>query len=174
MVIWFFFFFQAEDGIRDYKVTGVQTCALPICERHVRTERIELRRARRPPSLEKLGTCRREIASGQGNATEEKMAVVDGVSVVPVGAILLRQREELTCQARGPILIAPFERSRRDPPQTEEPRVPNAKPTSKYQRNPAWAAKGSHAPSKDAHSPAQLRLFVPQSRLRPPLSAQST
>src|SRR5256885_9339642 len=24
-------FFQAEDGIRDYKVTGVQTCALPIC-----------------------------------------------------------------------------------------------------------------------------------------------
>src|SRR5256885_2462473 len=26
------FFFQAEDGIRDYKVTGVQTCALPISE----------------------------------------------------------------------------------------------------------------------------------------------
>ena len=25
-----FFFFQAEDGIRDEKVTGVQTCALPI------------------------------------------------------------------------------------------------------------------------------------------------
>src|SRR2546426_7598276 len=28
-----FFFFQAEDGIRDYKVTGVQTCALPILAR---------------------------------------------------------------------------------------------------------------------------------------------
>src|SRR5437667_1356109 len=27
----FFFFFQAEDGIRDRDVTGVQTCALPIC-----------------------------------------------------------------------------------------------------------------------------------------------
>src|SRR2546429_3090129 len=26
----FFFFFQAEDGIRDVAVTGVQTCALPI------------------------------------------------------------------------------------------------------------------------------------------------
>src|SRR2546428_8871886 len=26
-----FFFFQAEDGIRDLIVTGVQTCALPIC-----------------------------------------------------------------------------------------------------------------------------------------------
>ena len=26
------FFFQAEDGIRDSPVTGVQTCALPICD----------------------------------------------------------------------------------------------------------------------------------------------
>src|SRR5260370_18021119 len=30
-IIFFFFFFQAEDGIRDSSVTGVQTCALPIC-----------------------------------------------------------------------------------------------------------------------------------------------
>src|SRR2546426_8821196 len=30
-----FFFFQAEDGIRDYKVTGVQTCALPIFSRAI-------------------------------------------------------------------------------------------------------------------------------------------
>src|SRR2546430_15402150 len=31
MVVWLvFFFFQAEDGIRDLTVTGVQTCALPI------------------------------------------------------------------------------------------------------------------------------------------------
>src|SRR5687767_15257914 len=29
-VVYFFFFFQAEDGIRDKLVTGVQTCALPI------------------------------------------------------------------------------------------------------------------------------------------------
>src|SRR5437762_3860329 len=29
----FFFFFQAEDGIRDTSVTGVQTCALPISRR---------------------------------------------------------------------------------------------------------------------------------------------
>src|SRR2546429_4233471 len=28
-----FFFFQAEDGIRDVAVTGVQTCALPISQR---------------------------------------------------------------------------------------------------------------------------------------------
>src|SRR5688500_20026573 len=30
---YFSFFFQAEDGIRDYKGTGVQTCALPIWRR---------------------------------------------------------------------------------------------------------------------------------------------
>src|SRR5687767_15718560 len=30
MYLVFFFFFQAEDGIRDKLVTGVQTCALPI------------------------------------------------------------------------------------------------------------------------------------------------
>src|SRR5256885_4568939 len=30
LTVLLFFFFQAEDGIRDYKVTGVQTCALPI------------------------------------------------------------------------------------------------------------------------------------------------
>src|SRR5258708_3825151 len=43
LVIGFFFFFQAEDGIRDDLVTGVQTCALPIyllgilVERHSRS-----------------------------------------------------------------------------------------------------------------------------------------
>src|SRR2546430_3744743 len=33
----FVFFFQAEDGIRDLTVTGVQTCALPILRRRFRT-----------------------------------------------------------------------------------------------------------------------------------------
>src|SRR5688500_9377956 len=39
------FFFQAEDGIRDYKVTGVQTCALPISGRGL-TDREKLESAR--------------------------------------------------------------------------------------------------------------------------------
>src|SRR5690348_17965601 len=34
----FVFFFQAEDGIRDGRVTGVQTCALPISTSEVRLE----------------------------------------------------------------------------------------------------------------------------------------
>src|SRR5688572_30877901 len=35
----FFFFFQAEDGIRDLTVTGVQTCALPIFLERMRAAR---------------------------------------------------------------------------------------------------------------------------------------
>src|SRR5260370_1498337 len=35
----YYFFFQAEDGIRDSSVTGVQTCALPISEGNVSSRR---------------------------------------------------------------------------------------------------------------------------------------
>src|SRR5437868_14151476 len=47
--MYFFFFFQAEDGIRDRNVTGVQTCALPIL-RAIREEEPA------PPS-QKLGAA---------------------------------------------------------------------------------------------------------------------
>src|SRR2546430_3544424 len=43
----FFFFFQAEDGIRDLTVTGVQTCALPISVGHedaLVSDRVAVRR----------------------------------------------------------------------------------------------------------------------------------
>src|SRR6266700_5375019 len=40
IIILFFFFFQAEDGIRDFHVTGVQTCALPICVCAARPRRL--------------------------------------------------------------------------------------------------------------------------------------
>src|SRR6266508_4746821 len=51
----FFFFFQAEDGIRDGHVTGVQTCALPISRRCPSRRTVPSRRATRrsvrsPPS----------------------------------------------------------------------------------------------------------------------------
>src|SRR3712207_7175248 len=51
-----FFFFQAEDGIRDIGVTGVQTCALPIyrCDLHQqpRDDRIRHRHAIHVAALE--------------------------------------------------------------------------------------------------------------------------
>src|SRR5688500_20325105 len=63
-----FFFFQAEDGIRDYKVTGVQTCALPISgvsPACVRNGRFRSRQARRLRSqvLRQIGraSCRERV-----------------------------------------------------------------------------------------------------------------
>src|SRR2546425_9346934 len=44
-----FFFFQAEDGIRDKLVTGVQTCALPICLQHPRLLRLRRLHSRISP-----------------------------------------------------------------------------------------------------------------------------
>src|SRR5438445_5107233 len=41
-----FFFFQAEDGIRDIGVTGVQTCALPILRHLLAHPRLQLGRRR--------------------------------------------------------------------------------------------------------------------------------
>src|SRR6267143_4123506 len=54
----FFFFFQAEDGIRDGTVTGVQTCALPIFA----SESVGMRRCTALCSCSALG-CSREEAS---------------------------------------------------------------------------------------------------------------
>src|SRR3989441_3853756 len=54
-----FFFFQAEDGIRDKLVTGVQTCALPISLSPNRAHR----RISRTPS----STSRREIRASPAN-----------------------------------------------------------------------------------------------------------
>src|SRR6476660_9985304 len=50
-----FFFFQAEDGIRDDLVTGVQTCALPICRQRGRDSRAT------PPG----GVCAASTADGR-------------------------------------------------------------------------------------------------------------
>src|SRR5438093_8346027 len=48
LVIIVFFFFQAEDGIRDWSVTGVQTCALPIFPAAFEEVRVTRRIHRKP------------------------------------------------------------------------------------------------------------------------------
>src|SRR5256885_4951690 len=69
-----FFFFQAEDGIRDYKVTGVQTCALPISQgrpRHGRLGRLSRRQVRGlRPRRE-----RHAAAPGRGDSGPDRGAV---------------------------------------------------------------------------------------------------
>src|SRR5207302_7071497 len=54
ILFYFFFFFQAEDGIRDFHVTGVQTCALPICWKKL----VACWAALAPRSSRQQGECR--------------------------------------------------------------------------------------------------------------------
>src|SRR3989475_2675024 len=74
--VFFFFFFQAEDGIRDLTVTGVQTCALPILstrlsrvqqERTTRTASNRSDRARAPRA--RSLTARRKLAERSISST---------------------------------------------------------------------------------------------------------
>src|SRR5258706_5789744 len=76
-----FFFFQAEDGIRDWSVTGVQTCALPISSHEKRVPHL-LRRARRPSqangahvSRVKPIDARKETTKGEPDGEREGNAV---------------------------------------------------------------------------------------------------
>src|SRR5256885_5146304 len=50
------FFFQAEDGIRDYKVTGVQTCALPIYTDTVKSQQDKVIKQKIHQSYENIPT----------------------------------------------------------------------------------------------------------------------
>src|SRR5205823_10822433 len=90
-----FFFFQAEDGIRDKLVTGVQTCALPICARAR-----ALRRTRRHG---------RRRSSAARNA------------LVPVRLLAAESRERLQVVVRSDRQSAPDGRDRRR--RSEERRV---------------------------------------------------
>src|SRR6266542_5433603 len=61
-----FFFFQAEDGIRDATVTGVQTCALPIYARLAADEHARLSWQRRLYDPREIG-----VGDGAAGGVEE-------------------------------------------------------------------------------------------------------
>src|SRR5262249_54267313 len=83
-----FFFFQAEDGIRDWSVTGVQTCALPIC--CGRKAAIA-----QPLSWATLALCNEQLG---GNAVVEWLGLDLYKSPPPCSARSLRTRPR-TCQS---------------------------------------------------------------------------
>src|SRR6266545_5108343 len=71
----FIFFFQAEDGIRDKLVTGVQTCALPICPCGAPTGRCDLRPPRQAPGSRRRAVLTRGPADRPGPGPEVLPAV---------------------------------------------------------------------------------------------------
>src|SRR5258708_14822061 len=107
----FFFFFQAEDGIRDDLVTGVQTCALPICT----TVRVWLPEADftegERVNSEPCGQRRSLLLFGhEGNALDKGAEFLreSGYSVV-VASSLERAEESLqepNCPMAGLLLMA--------------------------------------------------------------------
>src|SRR5713226_10428055 len=76
---WFFFFFQAEDGIRDGRVTGVQTCALPIFD---------------PALVDEQGGC------GQLFATTDKAATFAANRAIGNIALAVKMARGTTLRAR--------------------------------------------------------------------------
>src|SRR5207253_6425927 len=68
----FFFFFQAEDGIRDGHVTGVQTCALPISFTIEAWKPVAFWRRRRAPAGRSLTTSGMSGATRSGSRSEER------------------------------------------------------------------------------------------------------
>src|SRR2546426_11890081 len=100
-----FFFFQAEDGIRDYKVTGVQTCALPISGRRGRASRVPP--VRRDARAASRSASRAPRARGHRGATSRLptdpprprswrlsrgRSAVDALSLAPVLPVAHRRR----------------------------------------------------------------------------------
>src|SRR3989454_4487203 len=95
--MFFFFFFQAEDGIRDYKVTGVQTCALPIYIILSHTSRnpanhggVAMRIGRKSGSLAlvlMVVACERSPETITGNAPRPSMATATAAATNPQATI---------------------------------------------------------------------------------------
>src|SRR2546429_8460810 len=88
---YFFFFFQAEDGIRDVAVTGVQTCALPI-----------FRRVGEPPKLGGSNKPKQhfEIGEALGLMDFETAAKLSGARFVVLKGQLARLERPL-----GPVIL---------------------------------------------------------------------
>src|SRR3989454_12649882 len=105
-----FFFFQAEDGIRDYKVTGVQTCALPIFRQAVEPLGQAL------PEWDILGRVLRALGV-EGGATRAERWFRELAAAVPAFAGLTYQAIGDT----GAVLSAPTAGHPRSEPASRTP-----------------------------------------------------
>src|SRR5256885_16509480 len=96
----FCFFFQAEDGIRDYKVTGVQTCALPISLRGAAAPA----RAGRRVSPDASGAPARAAARVPGRGADEgdRKSVAEGKRVDLGGRRIIKKKKRENRQSSQP------------------------------------------------------------------------
>src|SRR2546422_1455472 len=126
IVVFLFFFFQAEDGIRDVAVTGVQTCALPICmivgvPKEIKTA--EHRVALVPAGVESLvgdgHSVLVEEGAGIGSGFADEAYRVAGGTLVPRAADVWAKAEmvvkvkepiepEWPCMRKGQVVFTYF------------------------------------------------------------------
>src|SRR2546422_1419879 len=93
--VFIFFFFQAEDGIRDVAVTGVQTCALPICSQGEYAGLLVIRAYHRHRGESQRDVCLIPVSA---HGTNPASAVMAGLKVVAVA-----------CDERGNIDLGDLE-----------------------------------------------------------------
>src|SRR5690625_7603835 len=93
------FFFQAEDGIRDGHVTGVQTCALPICAGVARTQRPAVDVP--DPVHHEMRVQRQRGRSGGGREQQIGRASCRERGEISVGAGEVKQKEEKKQEKKG-------------------------------------------------------------------------
>src|SRR5262249_58400433 len=84
-----FFFFQAEDGIRDWSVTGVQTCALPIFNPGRELARV---------AREKAWPVLRFNSRGRPGAL---VLARNAATIYGAGAVTLTEIGRASCRERG-------------------------------------------------------------------------
>src|SRR5438105_15774925 len=113
MFFLFFFFFQAEDGIRDPLVTGVQTCALPICGRN---------RGSIPSPVSLIEICSCDAVRFAASSTRPPFGV-NFTAFVKIGRASCRER----CSSRWP--PDPYTQHTPPPPRpTPPPHPPPPRP----------------------------------------------
>src|SRR5690606_40233362 len=91
----YFFFFQAEDGIRDFHVTGVQTCALPILPACLPS-------ASRATPRSPAGRSKSRACSPAGISCAR--AACRGISATSTAASTLNEIGRASCRERGYIV----------------------------------------------------------------------
>src|SRR5438034_5481696 len=102
----FFFFFQAEDGIRDHCVTGVQTCALPIFAGfRLRVARMIHCCLRQIPRL--LGVCLPELGPARSlrETRDRKSTRLNSSHTVISYAVFCLKKKKHTLTIRSPRLV---------------------------------------------------------------------
>src|SRR5258706_423725 len=170
------FFFQAEDGIRDWSVTGVQTCALPISEIYTLSTQStfdlagNLTEAKAPngatvsyayDSANRLATITQSLDSGQAQAT----------ITYDTSGNLLEQRD-LNGQSTRHAYDARNRRIRTTLPATTSPVACLAKPEAprprQAQGTPCWRLPPPRTARGPASATAERNPCLPPPPARPP------